>query len=146
MDKAWKQYERRIARYFPNGRRRGPDVDGGKSDIVCDGWAPECQLSARGLSYGGLHEKVAQSERNALPGQTPVVIAKRKHQRDADSLVIFRLSTFEAVFLGDSARRVGLADDDDIERAAVGPALDAGLPEPEALGDDELAGQPGGEV
>lgn len=101
-DRSWKQFERRIAKYFPNGRRRGADTQnvdrGGKSDIICDGWAPECALLGR-PAFSRLLEKAVQSERNAEPGQIPVAIVKKKFSDDNDALVIFRLETFVEHFL-----------------------------------------------
>ncbi len=100
-DAAWKAFERRIARLFPNGRRRGPDTrsgGNGKSDVICDGWAPECKLLAR-PSFSDLLDAARQSERNAEPGQVPVAIVKRKRDLDRDALVLVRLETFSRWFL-----------------------------------------------
>lgn len=101
-DTAWKAFERRIARAFPNGRRRGADTRGehaGKSDVVCDGWAPECKLQAR-LGFADMLAAARQSERNASsPIQTPVAILKRPRDRDCDALVCMRLEVFSAWFL-----------------------------------------------
>ena len=100
-DAAWKAFERRVARLFPNGRRRGADTRseaGGKSDIICDGWAPECKLLSR-PSFSALLEAARQSERNAQEGQIPVAIVKRKRDRDRDALVVLRLETFRKWFL-----------------------------------------------
>ena len=93
-----KAFERRVAKLFPNGRRRGADTRGeraGKSDIICDGWAPECKLLAR-PSFHDLLAAARQSESNAEELQTPVAIVKRKRDRDADALVVMRLATFAA--------------------------------------------------
>ena len=98
-DKSWKAYERRIARLFPAGRRRGCDTQGGKSDIVCDGWAPECKLLGR-PSFSALLDAAHQAERNAQDLQVPVAIVKRKRDRDLDALVVMRLETFCQWFLG----------------------------------------------
>ena len=92
-DAAWKAFERRMARLFPKGRRRGADTRGpstGKSDIICDGWSPECKLLGR-PSFSDLLDAARQAERNAEPLQTPVAIVKRKRDRDTDSLVVMRL-------------------------------------------------------
>jgi hypothetical protein len=100
-DAAWKAFERRVAKLFPNGRRRGADTrseTGGKSDIVCDGWAPECKLLSR-PSFSALLDAAHQAERNAQALQVPVAIVKRKRDRDHDALVVMRLETFRKWFL-----------------------------------------------
>ena len=100
-DAAWKAFERRIARLFPNGRRRGADTRseaGGKSDIVCDGWSPELKLLGR-PSFSDLLGAARQAERNAEALKIPVAIVKKKGARDADSIVVLTLSTFVSWFL-----------------------------------------------
>lgn len=54
VDKAWKALERRLAAWFPHGKRRGADFrgeDSGKTDIISPGWAIEVKLSKR-PTYG----------------------------------------------------------------------------------------------
>ena len=100
-DASWKAFERRIARLFPNGRRRGADTRGenaGKSDIICDGWAPECKLLSR-PSFSDLLDAARQAERNARELETPIAIVKRKRDRDGDALVVMRLETFAEWYL-----------------------------------------------
>ena len=100
-DAAWKAFERRMAKLFPGGRRRGPDTrgeTGGKSDIVCDGWAPECKLLSR-PSFSALLEAARQAEFNAQALQVPVAIVKRKRDSDRNALVVLRLGTFRDWFL-----------------------------------------------
>lgn len=100
-DTSWKALERRLARLFPSGRRRGPDYRGphaGKSDIICDGWAPEVKLLGR-PSFGQLLAAARQAEANAEPLKIPVALVKRKRDRDRDTLVVFRLETFREWFL-----------------------------------------------
>ena len=100
-DAAWKAFERRIATVF-NGLRRGPVTrsdSGGKSDIVCDGWSPECKLLGR-PSFSDLLDAARQSERNAEDGLVPVAVIKRKRDRDCDSLVVMRLESFVEWYLG----------------------------------------------
>ena len=85
----------------PNGRRRGPDTRGesaGKSDVICDGWAPEVKLLAR-PSFSDLLAAARQAERNAGELQTPVAVVKRKYDDDGDALVTMRLEQFEEWFL-----------------------------------------------
>jgi len=63
-DKSWKAFERRIAKWFPNGRRRGADTRteyAGKSDIICNGWAPELKLQAR-IGFQDCINAVRQAE------------------------------------------------------------------------------------
>ena len=99
-DAAWKAFERRIASVF-GGRRRGPDFrgpDGGKSDVVVQGWSVEVKLLSR-PSFGDLLAATRQAELAALPDQIPVATIKKKHADDADTLVCIRLETFRAWFL-----------------------------------------------
>ena len=133
-DKSWKAFERRIALRFPGGRRRGADTrgdSGGKSDIICDGWAPECKLLARPC-FSDLLDAARQSERNAQPGQIPVAIVKRKRDRDGDALVVLRLETFQEWFLraegvGDGFRSLARKTAED--SADILRALESGPPE-----------------
>jgi hypothetical protein len=70
-DKSWKAFERRMAKWFPGGRRRGADTrgaDSGKSDIIAPGWSPECKLPGR-PSYSDIFKACLQAERNALDGE-----------------------------------------------------------------------------
>ena len=100
-DKSWKAFERRVAKLFPNGRRRGPDTRGesaGKSDVICDGWAPECKLLTR-PSFSDLLDAARQAERNAGELQTPVAVVKKKHDPDSDALAVMRLEQFRRWFL-----------------------------------------------
>lgn len=100
-DASWKAFERRIAKLFPGGRRRGADTRGenaGKSDVICDAWAPECKLLGR-PSFADLLSAARQAEANAKPLQTPVAVVKRKRDRDMDALVVMRLETFADWFL-----------------------------------------------
>ena len=105
-DKSWKAFERRMAKLFPNGRRRGADTgseSGGKSDIICDWWAPECKLLSR-PNFSDLLEAARQAERNAKDSQIPVAIVKRKQDRDSNALVVMRLEVFGDWFLPGIAR------------------------------------------
>ena len=100
-DASWKAFERRIARLFPNGRRRGANTRGDsarKSDIVCDGWSPECKLLGR-PAFSDLLDAARQAERNAQGHQIPVAIVKRKRDRDTDALAVMRLKSFQEWFL-----------------------------------------------
>ena len=100
-DKAWKAFERRIAKWFPGGRRRGADtrgVDAGKSDIIADGWSPECKLQHR-IAYQVILDACLQAERNAVSMQTPVAILKRPRDRDRNAIVCMRLEVFAQWFL-----------------------------------------------
>jgi len=102
-DKAWKAFERRMAPRFPNGKRRGADFGGGakgggKSDIICDGWAPELKLLGA-PTYGAMLAACKQAERNAAPSQIPIAIVKRKNAEDKDALVVMRFAEFEQWYL-----------------------------------------------
>ena len=93
-DRAWKQWERRVAAIF-GGRRRGPDTrgpDGGRSDVVHPFWAVEAKLLGR-PGYADLLAACVQAEANRGPHQCPVAVVKRKRARDHDALVVLRLET-----------------------------------------------------
>lgn len=103
MDKAWKAWERRVAKMF-NGKRRGADFRGegrkGKNDIIAPGWSIECKLQKAFPNY--LLDWCRQAEgakENEL--DIPVVIFKKKgsHVPDNDALVIMRLEEFREHFV-----------------------------------------------
>jgi len=100
MSVAWKAFELRVAKLF-GGRRRGPDTRGargGKNDIICEVWSPECAL-LQTASYSHILGKAKQSERNCVENHVPIAIVKKKYTEDADSLVVMRLATFAEWFL-----------------------------------------------
>jgi hypothetical protein len=105
-DRAWKAFERRVARLF-GGRRRGPDtrdVDAGKSDVCgVPGFAIECALGRKYTGYTAMLEKARQAERNARDHELPVAVLKAPRIADTDALVVMRLPTFLAWF-GPSAQ------------------------------------------
>jgi len=95
LDKAWKQFERRIAAKL-GGKRRGPDTSdeaGGKTDIIHATWGVECKLLARS-GHSHILEAVRQAERNSDSIQCPIAIVKRKRDLDLDSIVAMRLGTW----------------------------------------------------
>ena len=117
-DHAWKQLERRIAKMF-GGKRRGPDFggkDGGKNDIIAEGWSIEVKLRSR-PSWTVVKEAVAQAEKAAdvecvhdnlvgaghlssFIGEIPIAIIKQKYMNDGDAIVAMRLETFMEWFGG----------------------------------------------
>jgi len=96
-DASWKAWERRVAKLFPEGRRRGADFrgdDGGKTDVISPGWAIECKLLGR-PSFGQLLSAAKQAEDNASDSHDcPVAIVKRKNDKDGNALVVMRLKTW----------------------------------------------------
>ena len=101
-DKAWKNFERRIASEF-GGVRRGPDTrgeGGGKTDIIHPYFAIECKLLGA-PSYADMLAACRQAEKNAERGQEPVAVIKRKNKSMEDTPVIYRLPVFKAWRLGD---------------------------------------------
>jgi len=94
-DKAWKQWERTVAKIF-GGVRRGPDTrgeQGGKTDIIHPHFAIECKLLGA-PGYADMLAACKQAEANAGPGQEPVAVIKRKNKRIEDALVVMRLPVF----------------------------------------------------
>jgi hypothetical protein len=93
-DKAWKAFERRIAKFF-GCKRRGADyggAEGGKDDLTHAHYAVECKLLSR-PSFQAMLSAARQAEGSAR-GREPVAIIKRKNDLDADALVVMRLETF----------------------------------------------------
>ena len=93
MDKAWKQFERRVAaklggRRLPcDGSRDGADVDAGPFQY-------QCKLGRAMPSYlskwlAGIRSTAARS------GSTGLVVWKPKHGRDADAVVILSLADWQ---------------------------------------------------
>jgi hypothetical protein len=109
-DKAWKQFERRIAKLF-GCKRRGPlfrTEHGGTDDLTHDFWAVECKLLSV-PTFGAMLEACRQAEASArvhvpgpLVGETsirerqPIAIVKKKGAADEDALVVMRLAAFKA--------------------------------------------------
>ncbi len=95
-DKAWKAFERRIARYL-GGKRRGAyvrDSTGGKTDVVLPGWAVECKLLSR-PNHGQMLLAALQAENNKeKPEDFAVAFVKKKGQKDVNTLVVMRLHEF----------------------------------------------------
>ncbi len=82
-DAAWKAFERRVATIF-GGRRRGADFrgpDGGKSDVIAEGWSIECKLLGRPC-YPDLLAAARQAElaRRAREER------KKQYEREANSV------------------------------------------------------------
>ena len=101
-DKAWKAWERAVARIF-GGTRRGADTRGergGKTDVIHDHFAIECKLLGA-PTYSAMLAACRQAEENAGPLQEPVAVVKRKNARARDALVVMRLETFAEWRLGD---------------------------------------------
>lgn len=96
-DAGWKKFERRIAKYFPEGRRRGPDYRGanaGKTDIISPGWAIECKLY-KNPTFQVMLDAALQAETNRPePDDIPIAIIKKKGLQDKNALAIFLWSTF----------------------------------------------------
>ncbi len=96
-DKSWKAWERTVAKWF-GGKRRGPDVTGGKSDVIVPGWAVEAKLLGR-PSFSDCLRACEQAERNGKPDELPVAVVKRKGDKGNNALCIIRLEVFADWFL-----------------------------------------------
>ena len=97
-DKAWKAWERTVAKWF-GGYRRGPDTAEGKTDVVAEGWAIECKLLSR-PSFSDLLAACRQAETNGNEWEIPVAVVKKKNALIKDAVVLIRLEIFEQWFLG----------------------------------------------
>ena len=115
-DKAWKAWERTVAKIFGT-KRRGPmfrNEDGGTDDCTHAWYAIECKLLSR-PTFGQLLDACRQAEGAAMvtrcveideaeksitldstQEREPIAIVKRKGDRMEDALVIQRLATFRA--------------------------------------------------
>ena len=101
-DAGWKAFERRIAKYFPDGRRRGPDYRGhgttGKTDVISPGWSIECKLYGK-PTFQIMLDAALQAETNRPePDDIPIAIVKKKGIQDANSFTVFVWSTFMDYF------------------------------------------------
>ncbi len=119
-DKAWKQFERTVAKWF-GGKRRGPDVTGGKTDVIAEGWAIECKLLGA-PTYGAMLAACRQAEENGHENELPVAVVKRKSAQVKDALVVMRLETFSEWFLAGQ-------EADDRNSAPPPPSAQTGDPE-----------------
>ena len=100
-DKAWKQWERDVAALF-GGQRRGADfrsVNGGKNDVIVDGWSIECKLLSR-PSWGDLVASVQQARDAAESGDIPIAVVRKKGQLKGDALVVMNIGDFINFFGG----------------------------------------------
>jgi hypothetical protein len=97
-DRAWKAFERRLAREL--GTRRIP-VTGERvgADLVDGMFAYQAKLGRRCPAYLGrwLRGIVTAAERRGLVG---VVVWKPKHERDADALVLLRFADWRELHVG----------------------------------------------
>lgn len=135
-DTAWKAFERRIAAVFGGTRRGAYTGNGrsGKSDIIIDGWSVECKLLSK-PSFQDLLNAALQAERNMESERDiPVAIVKRKRDLDANALVVLRLETFRAWFIG-----AGEEVDDGVETSDPPP----GVREKNAISRPGDGGHPG---
>jgi hypothetical protein len=99
----WKSAEREIARWWPDGERRGPDYRGegnkGKTDVVSDGWAIEVK-HLKQPKFSLIVSAVAQAEKNRThPEDIPVAVIHKAGTPYKDSLVVMRLEEFAKFFI-----------------------------------------------
>jgi len=97
-DAFWKAFERRVAALF-GGKRRGADVDGGKTDIIKSGWAIEVK-TRKVVSYGLVLEAINQAKENAeSETDIPVAVLKRKGESVSDAIVAMNIMDFVRHFV-----------------------------------------------
>ena len=78
-DKAWKAFERRMAKIWGGVRRGAHTSDGksGKNDIIVEGWSVECKLLSR-PTYGQMFNACSQAESNMEESNDiPVAVIKK---------------------------------------------------------------------
>lgn len=103
----WKNAEREIAKWFPNGRRRGPDFKGesnaGKTDIVSDGWAIEVK-HFKSPNWSRIVEAFKQAVTNKLnENDIPVAIIHKAGTPYKESLVVMTLEEFSKYFINEAS-------------------------------------------
>lgn len=97
-DKAWKAFEREIAKRF-HGKRAGPTGKEGP-DVIHPLWAPECKTRKKLPRL--LVDAMDQAVHNSPPGKVPLVILHQAHDEFDQALVIIRLQDFEDWFVGEA--------------------------------------------
>ena len=94
VDRAWKKFERRLARRV--GGRRVPvsGIERGSADVIAPLFCYQAKLrkGVPGYLKSWVHGIVAAGVR---AGSIGVVVWKAPHERDANSLVILRLRDWE---------------------------------------------------
>jgi len=96
-DKAWKRWERQIAKYIGGGAKRVPITGrqrGDAPDIQHDWLSVECKYTSKGLPQLW-HTARAQSEASARPRQLPVQIYAEKGMNVGECFIMMRLSDFK---------------------------------------------------
>ena len=97
-DKAWKAFEREIAKRL-GGQRAGPLGREGP-DVLHPLWAPECKMRKKLPRL--LTEAMDQAVTNTPPGKIPLVILHQAHDEYDQALVVMRLRDFEDWFVGEN--------------------------------------------
>lgn len=92
MTKTWKEHERRTARRL-SGVRSG-NTGTAVADVTAGAWAVECK-SRRDLP-AWLLDAMTQAKRNALAGQTGIVVLHQVGQRSDKDIVCMSLADFTA--------------------------------------------------
>lgn len=80
-----------------NGKRRGADFrdkDGGKTDIILEGFSIETKIWKRPTFQAMLDDARHAEERKQKPTDIPLAVMKRSGDPDGDALVCVRLETF----------------------------------------------------
>ena len=92
MTKTWKEHERRTARRL-SGQRTG-NTGTAVADVQAGAWAVECK-SRKDLP-AWLLDAMNQARRNALTGQTGIVVLHQVGQRSDRDIVCMSLADFTA--------------------------------------------------
>jgi len=98
----WKSWERRVAKMF-GGVRRGADYggySGGKNDVILAGYSIEVKLLSN-PHWGDLVGAVAQAQKaKEHDDDIPLVVIRKKGDKDTSALVIMAVSDFVSNFVG----------------------------------------------
>lgn len=100
-DKAWKAFERTIAKKF-GGKRRGAHTGykgNPRNDIIVDGYSIECKLLSRPTFQQMMDACVQAEDSRDDIFDIPLAIVKKKGDRVKNSLVIMRMEQFERFFV-----------------------------------------------
>jgi len=98
VDSFWKAFERYVASLF-GGKRRGPDVEGGKTDVIKPGWAIECKTWSR-ISFSDIQKAIEQARENREhEDDIPIAVLKIKGQQNKTAIVAMNIMDFKKHFV-----------------------------------------------
>jgi len=116
-DKTWKKVEREIAKYFPDGQRRGADFKqrfraGGKSDVITSAPLSVEIKHSKSPSFGLIVNAIEQARiAREDKGELPISVIHKKGWRYGQSIVSMTLDDFCKFFLDCAECEVEVEDE-----------------------------------